>query len=120
MLIKEAKYKTVMVKRQEEVSPAIYGCDCCGKELPDYPNESVRLDMTVFYRNDKNEYIHLCSWDCVFLYIQENKDRFDYFITLPHLHFDENDEEFRDKTGVRLLEIIEGMVSKKIIKNGGK
>lgn len=48
MIIKEAKYKNVMVKQRKCVSETVYGCDECRTEIKEYPNEENRLEI----RND--------------------------------------------------------------------
>ncbi len=48
MIIKEAEYKKVRETRNRCVKEAVYGCDECGMEILDYPNEDNRLEMTIF------------------------------------------------------------------------
>ena len=59
-----------------------YGCDECGKAI-----EEDYLRVGVFFKNNTNQELHLCSWKCVF----EKLSRIDtyHFIDLPMLAFDE-------------------------------
>lgn len=87
MIIKEAKYKNVMMKQRKCVSETVYGCDECRTEIKEYPNEESRLEMTVFRNNDaKTEHLHFCTWDCVLNHLPKVKS--DYFVTLPMVYFD--------------------------------
>lgn len=88
MIIKQAKYKTKMVKQRVMVSGEVNGCDCCREEIRDYPNEPGRLEVTVFQHADSAEYKHLhyCSWKCVLAALP--KLQTDYFISLPYLYYD--------------------------------
>ena len=82
MIIKESVLKKVRVSQLKVVEEAIYGCDCCKQEIKEYPNEDNRLEITIFGYNDDNKYFHFCSWDCVFSFISELNEDFD-FIRLP-------------------------------------
>ena len=107
MLIKEAKYKKVMVERNQCVEEAVYGCDECKCEINDYPNEASKLDMTVFYKEDKEpECLHFCSWECVIKKLQIIEC--DFFIDLPNVIMDHNGK----KSGKYLIKLLSGLVSK--------
>lgn len=91
MIIKKAKYKKVKVLQTKCISPEVYGCDCCKKEIKDYPNEKGRLDLAVFYHSGEGgkdtDHYHFCSWSCVLKFIPTVKTG--YFLNLPHVMFDE-------------------------------
>lgn len=88
MIIKEARYKNVMTKQRRMVSEAVYGCDDCKAPIVDFPNESQRLELTVFHKtHEATEHLHFCSWRCVLNHIP--KIRTDYFVSLPIVYFDE-------------------------------
>lgn len=95
MLIKKAVYKNVKVIQREIVSDAIYGCDECECEIKDYPNEQIKLELTVFYKDNNKETkdLHFCSWDCVLLHIPKIDS--DDFVDLPILYYDEPKESKR-------------------------
>jgi hypothetical protein len=87
MIIKKAKYKTVTVKQKKRISGDVHGCDECGKEIKDFPNEESRLDIRIFkHDNSDTVELHFCSWACVFKYTPKIKT--DYFFTLPYVSFD--------------------------------
>ena len=87
MIIKEAKYKNVMVKQRKCVSETVYGCDECRAEIKEYPNEENRLELTVFRHGSENaEHLHFCTWDCVLNHIPKIKTN--YFVSLPYLYYD--------------------------------
>lgn len=103
MLVKEAVYKEVTVKQNQQVEPPVYGCDCCGKELVEYPNETNRLELTVFHNNsEKTEHLHFCSWRCVLKQLPKIKT--DYFIDLPFLYYDE--KEGKGRTAKEFIKLI--------------
>lgn len=86
MIIKEAKFKTKKITTQVRVSDEVYGCDNCRKEIKEYPNESDRLDMVIFQKNNLSERVHFCSWNCLLEYLPKVKSN--YFLSLPHVNFD--------------------------------
>lgn len=88
MIIKRARYKSKMVEHKVRISDDVYGCDFCKKEIKEFPNESGRLEVTVFENNDgcESKHYHLCSWKCVLKFIPTIKSN--YFATLPYLHFE--------------------------------
>ena len=86
MLIKAAKYKKIKVFQNQCITEAVYGCDHCGKEIPEFPNEPYRLELTIFYQNNESKHEHLCSWACVLKRLLTVKS--DHFISLPFVHFD--------------------------------
>ena len=94
MLIKEAVYKEIQVKQNRLIEYAVYGCDCCEKEIQQYPNEDNRLEMTLFQKNDENIHLHFCSWDCVLDYIANLKTEFE-FISLPFIYCSDVKESAR-------------------------
>ena len=87
MIIKKARYRSKMVKQKVRVSDDVYGCDHCSKEIKSFPNESGRLEVTVFKREHRVEHYHLCSWKCVLKFLPSIKS--DHFVTLPYLYYDE-------------------------------
>jgi hypothetical protein len=107
MIVKEAKYKNVMVKQTRCVSEAVYGCDECAKVIDDYPNEINRLELTVFKHTDSEaDHLHFCSWRCVLKHITKLKS--DYFVSLPFVHFDVNNGNKRN--GKELISILKKLV----------
>jgi len=87
MIIKDAEYEDVMVKQRMCVSAAVHGCDEC-KAAIDIENG---LEMTVFRSTKENtESLQFCSWDCVLAHIPKVKT--DYFVKLPFVHFDADEE----------------------------
>lgn len=109
MIIKKAKYKKVKVLQRRMVSREVYGCDCCKKEIKEYPNEEERLDMTVWHQKDDSDtrHYHFCSWDCVLKFVKTVKS--DYFLNLPHVNFDYNK---KSKKGIhRLVELLKQIKS---------
>ena len=110
MIIKEAVYKKVKVTKNKLVTEAVYGCDCCRKEIVQYPNEDNRLEFTLFRKNEEASYFHFCSWDCVLKYISEIDVEFD-FISLPCVYCSNVKESRR---GIqRLVEIIKNLENPK-------
>jgi len=107
MLIKEAKYKKVMVEINQCVEETVYGCDECKCEIKEYPNEVDRLDITVFYNDDNKEpeNLHFCSWECVIKNLQTIEC--DYFIDLPHVMMDCNN----NKGGKHLIKLLSGLAN---------
>lgn len=89
MIIKKATYKKVRVTQNREVTPDVYGCDCCRKKIPEFPNEPQRLEITVWPDKEHSESksYHFCSWGCVLKFIPTIKSN--YFATLPYIYFDE-------------------------------
>lgn len=87
MEIKKAVYENIMVEQRRVVSQAVYGCDNCKKEIPNYPNEANRLDMTIFHNEKESERKHFCSWGCVLGFLPKIKS--DYFINLPMVYMDQ-------------------------------
>ena len=95
--------KIVKVTQNKLVEDTIYGCDCCHQEIKEYPNEDNRLEITVFGYDDENKHFHFCSWDCVFSFIKDLKEPFD-FISLPFVYKKDVKNSLR---GVeRLIELI--------------
>lgn len=91
MIIKEAKYKKVMVKQRQRVSDDVYGCDECRAEIKDYPNEGSRLELKIFHYDNRCDHLHFCSWRCVLKHIPKVKS--DYFVDLPFLYFGESKDD---------------------------
>lgn len=102
MKTKEAKYKKVRVTQRIEVSPAVYGCDECRKEIKDYPNENSRLEVTAHSHDVGSENLHFCSWKCVLKHIP--KIKCEYFVSLPFLYFDERNG--KDRSASELIAIL--------------
>jgi hypothetical protein len=75
---------------KKEISPEIYGCDNCRKEIQRNLEAGKRqhLQMTVFgHPMDLNtEELEFCSWKCVLAYLP--KIKCNHFVTLPYMHFD--------------------------------
>lgn len=94
MKIKDATYTTEMVERRKTLTEEVYGCDECRCEIKEYPNESNRLEVTVF-QNDGDDagHLHFCSWKCTLKHIPKIKS--DYFVSLPYLYFDGKDGNSR-------------------------
>jgi hypothetical protein len=67
------------------VSPEQHGCDQCKKPIVPYGNDE-RLDVTVFYLNDRTEHFYFCSWHCVFVFVKKIKTN--HFFTLPYVCYD--------------------------------
>lgn len=91
MQLKKAKYKKIRVWGKKQISPDVYGCDCCKEVLKNYPNEDNRLDISVWPNKNSSEYnevntYHFCSWDCVLKFIPKIKST--YFASMPSIHFD--------------------------------
>ncbi len=102
MKIKDAVYRKQMVEQMIEVEPEEYGCDECAKHLPDYPNETTRLHLSVFYKDrDRTDDLHFCSWKCCLGHLPKIKT--DYFIAFPHVIFDESSNE---RTGFELIQLL--------------
>jgi len=103
MKIKDAVYEEVMVEQRREVSPEQYGCDECKILISNFPNEDNRLELTIFHNvKDNVEYLHFCSWDCLFKYMP--KVETDDFVSLPFLYFDSTDNGLR--SAKRFIELI--------------
>jgi hypothetical protein len=103
MIIKEAKYNEVLITQSRCVEEAVYGCDECGVEITDYPNEESRLEVTVFHSDSEDiDHLHFCSWDCVLKFIP--KIDTDYFVSLPFILFDSAKNSPR--SAYRLIEIL--------------
>lgn len=101
MIIKEAKYKNVKVMQRKCVSETVYGCDECKKEIPKFPNESSRLDLTIFHNSGETEHLHFCSWRCVLKHVPKIKS--DYFVTLPMLYFDQGTKNRTAKDFIKII-----------------
>ena len=102
MIVKEAEYKSVQVTQRKCISEAVYGCDECGAEIKNYPNEDSRLEVDVF-NNEKDtsvDHLHFCSWDCVLKHIPKIDS--DYFVSLPYLYYDSRG----NRSANRFIEII--------------
>lgn len=84
MIIKEAEYTEKMVPRRVIVTPAIYGCDECKKELGD---KDHRLKVTIFRQSYSATDKEFCSWRCVINHLPKIES--DYFVDLPFMHYDE-------------------------------
>lgn len=81
MIIKKAVYKNKKIVRNIQISPEVYGCDNCKKEMKEH-----RHDMTVHYNDGEAKYYQFCSWQCVAEFFPKIKT--DYFVSLPFVHFD--------------------------------
>ena len=91
---------------KREISPDVYGCDNCRKEIQHELDAGKRqhLQMTVFRNPDSSssEHLEFCSWKCVLAYLPKVKSN--YFVTLPYLHFDGGyPKEMTGKEFVRLV-----------------
>src|SRR5688572_20129629 len=86
MLIKEAKYKKVRKIVKVMVSDEVYGCDCCRKPIDE---KKSYLRPSVFSHTEQPDAVsyQLCSWKCFAKWIKSIQT--DYFVSLPHLSFDE-------------------------------
>ena len=98
---------------KKEVSPDVYGCDNCQKEIQRQLDAGKRqhLQMTVF-RNPSDsgaEHLEFCSWKCVLQYLP--KVNSNYFVNLPYLHFDEGYP--KEMTGKALISLIARKRTKK-------
>lgn len=102
MLIKEAKFKNVKKIVKQRVSDEVYGCDECKSEIKDFPQESQRLELTVFHHTKDSYHLHFCSWNCVFKHLP--KINTDYFVSLPFVYFDEKEPSKRSSKA--LMKII--------------
>ncbi len=103
MIIKEAKYKKKRVQQNVRISEEVYGCDECNKEIKEYPNETGRLDLTIFFQNNETERLHFCSWKCVLKALPKIKT--DYFITLPMIHYG-GDECVKGKDAKAFMKVL--------------
>lgn len=102
MLLKKAKTKRVKTWRYQEITPEIYGCDCCKKEIKNFPNEIDRLRLTVFYKDSRDaDDFHFCSWECVLNYLP--KVKCDYFVSLPNLYYS---GEYKKRNAAELLKLV--------------
>lgn len=101
MIIKKAKFKNVKAFISKRISDDVYGCDQCKKVIPDHPNETQRLEITVFRHDNSTENLHYCSWKCVLKAIPNIKT--DYFASLPFLYFDEG---MKDRCAKELIDLI--------------
>ncbi len=102
MEIRPAVYKKVTVEQRRCVKEAVYGCDHCGEEIPDYPNETSKLEITIFQQNSESERKHFCSWKCTLEYLPNVHS--DYFFTLPMVYCDQG------KKGIKeLIEYLEDL-----------
>jgi hypothetical protein len=110
MIIKKAKYKKVKVIQRRMISDAVHGCDCCKKEINNYPNEVSRLEVTVFQKDglSDTEHLHFCSWACVLKHLPIIKSN--YFVSLPHLYYDEGKGQ---RTVTELLKLLNPKTKKK-------
>lgn len=109
MLLKPAVYETIMKESRKMVTPEIYGCDCCGKELIEsddkYPS---KLTTSVYNRNDINKDFDYCSWECVLKHLPEVSKDCDEFIDLPFVYFN---KEYKGENlqGINLIELIKNL-----------
>jgi hypothetical protein len=91
---------------KKEVSPDVYGCDNCRKEIQRNLAAGKRqnLQMTVFRNphNSDSQNLEFCSWKCVLAYLP--KIRCNYFVNLPYLHFDAGYP--REMTGKALIDLL--------------
>lgn len=103
MLLKKAVYKNTRVIRKIMIRDEVHGCDCCRKEIKEYPNESSRLILTVWPKKNQSntETYHFCTWKCLLKFIPRIKSN--YFASLPHLHFD---SKAKERTAIELKNII--------------
>ncbi len=88
MIIKERVYeKCPKCGSSKFVSDEEYGCDSCKKKIDLSKPDSEYLRATVFYDpGGKTQDFQFCSWKCVLKKLRRVKSN--YFINLPHLHFD--------------------------------
>jgi hypothetical protein len=90
MKIKEAVNETCgeCGRYKKEVSPEIFGCDNCRKEIQRHlvAGKRENLQMTVFHNAGGSKHKEFCSWKCVLAYLPKIKS--DYFASLPYMHFD--------------------------------
>lgn len=94
MIVKEAKYRKVRRVVREQISPEVYGCDCCKKAINMGLSGKHRahLELTVFFNGAReSERMQFCSWRCVLKKLPTIKT--DYFISLPYLTFDGPEEK---------------------------
>jgi hypothetical protein len=114
MIIKESKYKNVMVKQRICVSDTVYGCDECKSELKDHPNEPNRLEITVFHKDSSStDHLHLCSWACVINHIPKIKTN--YFFTLPFVSFESDTpgkKLLKKRSGQELIKLLSKLKNK--------
>lgn len=97
MLIKEAIRKKIMVKRNQIISPAVYGCDECSKEI----DKNNALVSTVFHLDGESSTLDFCSWSCVFKNLPKIKTN--SFMSLPYVYFDGNQND--NGTAKELIEL---------------
>ena len=96
MKIKEAVYKEPCkccgTHSRDIVSPEVYGCDQCQKEISSpHSRERSYLEVVIFYHDSNAKHFQFCSWECVFKFVknvQQTENKADYFIELPHLYCD--------------------------------
>ncbi len=101
MIIKSAKYKKVKVEVPIEVSPEVYGCDNCEREIKE---DKGKLDISIFVHDqDNSREQFFCCWKCLLEYLPEIKC--DYFITLPYLHYDEKQKGIRVEDFLKLIKL---------------
>lgn len=96
MKIKKAIYETVFKETKKLVTPAIYGCDQCGKELTD------KLTTTAFDAKGEYKDYDYCSWKCVMEHLPTISEDCDNIIDLPTLLFQKDE----NMSGTDLVEII--------------
>lgn len=113
MIIKKAVYKKVRITQQREIKPEVYGCDCCRKEIKEYPNEPSRLTIDVWpdkTGDSMTQHYHFCSWKCVLKFIPTIKSN--YFASLPFLYFDEGNGKRTAKELIKLISALRGVITK--------
>lgn len=107
MIVKKAKYKNVKQSVRKQVSPDIFGCDECTKELGE---EDDKLEITVFYNDrklaknkigDDTDKYQFCCWECMGKFLP--KIKCDYFISLPFLHYDTKTKGTTAKDFIKLV-----------------
>lgn len=109
MILKKAKYKTIMVKHKHKIHDDIRGCDECKTEIKNYSTREARIDIKVFNKDDMDDVrvLDFCSWDCLLKHVP--KITSDNFATLPVLYFG---VEKTDKcSAYRLMELLTNKIN---------
>ena len=83
------------------ISEDVYGCDYCKKVIDLNKKQEDWLEITIFYHDEEEKHLQLCSWKCVLKILPTLKT--DYFISLPYLSYDRKNSRVKPSEFFRLI-----------------
>ena len=97
MKIKEATYNACPTcDHRTRATDDAYGCDECRKPIDYGGKQRQYLAANVFsHDSSPSKDLHFCSWKCALKGLKKVKS--DYFVSLPYLHYDDQQKGIRAK-----------------------